>query len=112
MPKISKLELVVINLLSPLDVLQTRIASWFDESTKPRSWRFVKKYKSRSYQELLIQLIEKGYDESFVKDYMRSPCGRLQIKLAIARGIMSSEEYSKLKKGTSMFHDFIQYYRG
>jgi hypothetical protein len=50
------------------------------------------------YYERLLNSLENGYDERIIAKYMKTPCGRTQVKLAARRGLLPLDEYCSLKK--------------
>lgn len=105
MEKISRLEKLIVNVLSPLDLLSNRLALCFGDIQQEKSWRYIVRQKNVAYERLLRGL-EFGYNENLVYDYMTSPCGRIQARLAVQRGLIAKLDYSRLKKETFVFDDF------
>lgn len=103
--EISYLEKLVVNAYTPVDRLGRALFRDNPELAKSLCPGMPDKdfnqstfdYKVRSYT-LLLNKLERGYDERFVSRYMRVPCGRLQVRMAKHRGLITNEQYAGLKK--------------
>ena len=52
--------------------------------------------KIKDYKRL-IETLDAGYNEEVLGLYMVSPCGRVQVRNAMKRGLLTENQYSKLK---------------
>jgi len=96
---ISNLEKVIINISSPFEAVLNLIPYVHIGGVKSldiKENRF--KDKIIDYKRLITALEKNGYDERIAAPYMKCPCGRLQIKLAIKRKLIPKEAYKKLKE--------------
>ena len=97
--KISKLEKILINVLSPFEAVLNLIPYVHIGGIKSlgiKENRF--KDKLIDYKRLINSLEKRGYDERIAAPYMKCPNGRIQIKLAIKRHLIPKESYNLLKE--------------
>ena len=113
MPKASALEKVVVNLFTPIDLIRDGMKATSDRirfipfhfyssgrkilpaEEKWQSSYFT--YKIRAYERLL-RLLQVTYDERTIGAYMHSPCGRIDVLLAMRRGLLNTKQYAELSQ--------------
>lgn len=93
--KISRVENTLLNIFSPIDC----VVNLFWEGTYMggapiRCSPF--ESKREDYRRLISSLTTQGYNEKIGEKYANSVCGRIQLRLAKQRGLISEEEYRNL----------------
>lgn len=89
MKEISLREEISINRYTPIDWAREKISFM---NCHIGLWE----HKVLDYERLL-KALEKGYDERIFSNYMDNICGRIQVRHAMDRGLITKEQYNNLK---------------
>ena len=109
MVKSSLLEKLIVNACSPLDYSLNFIGCLTEFPLDPAraKSRMKKNYwnrKVRDYERLLNALSNGKEKVEVGRNYMKTPCGRLQVGLALVKGLIRFEEYRELLKHYEFFN--------